>query len=153
MTTKFGTTELAAQSIVGIRTTTRMVNISAVMGELFGELTDFLGESGQVPIGMPLAIYHSMESGEVDLECAMPVATHMEGRGRVTAGELPAGKAAVTTHMGPYQELSQTWDALTAWMGEQDLQPRSSPWEVYVNDPGAEPDQSKWRTDIFFPVK
>ena len=26
-------------------------------------------------------------------------------------------------------------------------------WEVYVTDPGAEPDTSKWQTDIYFPVE
>ncbi len=52
----------------------------------------------------------------------------------------------------PYENLPQTWSALTEWMGSQGLRPTGSPWEVYVTDPGAEPDQSKWRTDIFFPL-
>jgi len=26
------------------------------------------------------------------------------------------------------------------------------PWEVYATDPGAEPDTSKWLTEIWFPV-
>lgn len=33
------------------------------------------------------------------------------------------------------------------------LEAAGAPWEVYVTDPGAEPDQSKWRTDIFFPLR
>ena len=83
----------------------------------------------------------------------MPVASRMDGAGRVKAGELPGGRVATVTHMGPYDELPQTWAALTEWMGAQGLQPAGAPWEVYVTDPGAEPDQSKWRTDIFFPVR
>jgi AraC family transcriptional regulator len=38
-------------------------------------------------------------------------------------------------------------------MKSQGLEPAGAPWEVYVTDPGAEPDPSKWRTDIFFPVR
>ena len=159
MTQEFGITELEAQPIVGIRTTTKMdETLSQLMGELFGEVMGYIGESGQAPAGMPLTIYHSMDetmqgSGEVDLECGMPIASAMEGRGRVAAGELPACKAATATHMGPYDDLGKTWMALREWVDSQGLEPAGAAWEIYVTDPGAEPDQSKWRTDIFIPVK
>ena len=38
-------------------------------------------------------------------------------------------------------------------MKSEGLEAGGAPWEVYVTDPGAEPDKSKWRTDIFFPVR
>ena len=87
---------------------------------------------------MPVAIYHEMgEELEVDLECGIPVAEPMEGPGRIAAGELPAGKAATATHMGPYQELGKTWYALRKWMDAQGLEPAEAPcWEVYVTNPG-----------------
>ena len=71
----------------------------------------------------------------------------------IQAGELPAGTAATVTHLGPYDNLRHTWEALTEWMKSQGLAGAGAPWEVYVTAPGAEPDQSKWRTDIFFPVR
>ena len=156
MTLEFGITELEAQPILGIRTATKMdETLGQVMGALFGEIMGYIIESGQAPAGMPVAIYHSMgENLDVDLECAIPTAAAMDGRGRVAPGELPAGKAATVTHMGPYHELGTTWDALTEWMDSQGLEPAEAPcWEVYVTDPRAEPDQSKWRTDIFYPIK
>ncbi len=159
MTPEFGITELEAQPMLGIRITTKMdETLSQVMGALFGEVMGCIQESGQMPAGMPFSIYHSMDetmqgSGEVDLECGMPVASAIEGGGRVAAGELPAGKAATATHMGPYDDLGQTWMALRQWVESQGLEPAGGAWEVYLTDPGAEPDQSKWRTDIFIPVK
>lgn len=152
MSREFGTKQIDAQPIVGIRTTTTMEKITEVMGPLFGEVHGYIQQSGQQPAGMPFAIYYSMDGNTLDLECGMPVAARMDGAGRVKAGELPAGKVATVTHMGPYDDLPQTWSALTEWMAAQGLQPAGAPWEVYVTDPGAEPDQSKWRTDIFFPV-
>ena len=83
----------------------------------------------------------------------MPVAAPLDGSGRIQASELPAGTVATVTHMGPYDALPQAWSALTEWMEAQGLEPAGAPWEVYMTDPGAEPDQSKWRTDIFFPVR
>ena len=148
----FETKQVDAQPFVGIRTNATMDEIAEVMGPLFGEVYGYIQQSGQTPAGMPFTRYHSMDGNSVDMECGMPVASPMEGEGRIQAGELPSGTVAAVTHMGPYEELSKTWMALTGWMESQGLQPAGAPWEVYLTDPGAEPDQSKWRTDIFFPV-
>ena len=153
MSLDFRKIQLEAQPIVGVRTTVAMKEIGNVMGPLFGEVHGHIQRSGGQPVGMPLAIYHSIPGETVDLECAIPVASPLAGAGRVQAGELPAGTAATVTHVGPYDDLPQTWAALTAWMQSQGLEGAAAPWEVYVTDPGAEPDASKWRTDIFFPVR
>lgn len=153
MAQEFGTTELEAQPVVGIRTTARMEELGKVMGPLFGEVFRHIQQHGQAPAGMPLAIYHSMDAGAVDLECAIPVRSPVAGAGRIASGQLPACTAATVTHVGPYQELGKTWEALTAWLASEGFEPAGAPWEVYVTDPGAEPDQSKWRTDLFFPVR
>lgn len=153
MTPTFRTIELAAQPILGIRTETSVKWIARVMGSLFAEVYKYIAQQGQKPAGMPLARYHSPLGAIIDLECAMPVAAPLPGRGRIQAGELPAGTTATVTHMGPYEELQGTWLALTGWVQSEGLTAAGPPWEVYVTDPGTEPDKSKWRTDIFFPVR
>ena len=153
MTQSFDTREVGPQPMLAIRATSAMDSLSELMGSLFGEVYEHILQSGQHPAGMPFSRYHSMDGETVNLECGMPVSSAVEGTGRVAAGELPAGTVATVTHMGPYDSLPQSWSALTAWMESQGLQPAGAPWEVYVTDPGAEPDQSKWRTDIFFPVR
>ena len=153
MRSEFGTRQLDAQPIVAIRAKTTMDKIAQTMGTLFGEVHGYIQQSGQAPAGMPFAIYHAMDGNDVDLECGLPVASPLDGTDRIRAGELPCGKAATVTHTGPYDQLRHTWEALTAWMKSEGLQPAGAPWEVYVTDPGAEPDSSKWRTDIFFPVR
>ena len=153
MKPEFRTRQVDAQPILGIRATTTMDNIAQLMGPLFGEVHGYIQQHGQTPAGMPLTIYHSMDGTTVELECALPVASPMAGTERIRACELPAGTMATVTHRGPYDNLPGTWAALTEWMKEQGLEAAGAPWEVYVTDPGAEPDQSKWRTDIFFPVR
>lgn len=147
------TTVLEAQPIVGIRTTAPMSELGNVMGPLFGEVHGYIQGTGGQAAGMPLAIYHSPPGDTMDFECAIPVASPMAGAGRVQAGELPAGRAATVTHLGPYDGLGQTWSGLWRWMESEGLKGAGAPWEVYMTDPGAEPDQSKWRTEIFFPVR
>ena len=153
MEREFVTTQLDAQPILGIRTKTTMNELAQIMGPLFGEVFGYIQQHGQAPGGMPLARYHSMDGDAVELECAIPVASPLAGTDRIQACELPAGTVATVTHMGPYDDLPGTWAALTEWMKTEGLQAAGAPWEVYVTDPGAEPDQSKWRTDIFFPIR
>ena len=119
----FETKQVDAQPIVGIRTNATMDKLPEVMGSLFGEVYGYIQQGGQTPAGMPFSRYHSMDGNSVDMECGMPVASPMEGKDRVQAGELPAGTVAAVTHMGPYEELSKTWMALTGWMESQGLQP------------------------------
>ena len=116
MTLEFGTKQIEAQQFAGIRTTATMDKIGEVMGPLFGEVFGHIQQNGQQPAGMPFALYHSMDGNSVDLECGIPVASPVPGTDRVLAGELPAGTMATVTHMGPYDNLPQTWSALTEWM-------------------------------------
>ncbi len=153
MALDFGTREIGSQPIVGIRVTSKMTELGQIMGPLFGDVMAHIQQSGQHPAGMPFAIYHGMNDGEVDVECGIPVASPIDGAGRIEAGELPAGTVATVTHTGPYEGLGGTWASLTQWMSSQGLSPAAAPWEVYVTDPGAEPDSSKWRTEIYFPVR
>ena len=153
MSLNFATQEIDSQPIVGIRATTTMEEIKEVIGALFGEIMEYFTRNGITPAGMPFTIYHEMDSEKLEMECGMPVASPVEGAERVRPGELPAGKVATVTHMGAYEQLGQTWSALMKWVEEEGLQAAGAPWEVYVTDPGEEPDPSKWRTDIFFPIR
>ena len=127
MNQEFGTKQIEAQHIVGIRTTATMDKIGEVMGPMFGEVYGHIQQNGQQPAGMPFAIYHSMDDNTIDLECGMPVASPIPGTERIRAGELPAGTVATVTHMGPYDALPQTWSALTEWDGIAGPPARRSP--------------------------
>ncbi len=153
MQQSFTTRQVDSQPILTIRAQTTADKIPELLGEHFGEVYAHIQQLGQQPAGMPFSRYFAMDGVNVDFECGMPVAVPLEGAGRVVAGELPAGTVTTVTHMGPYDNLPQSWTALLEWMGSQGLQPAGAPWEVYVTDPGLEPDQSKWRTDIHFPVR
>ena len=153
MSLQFATKNVEAQPILGIRTSLKMEEIGQVLGSLFGKVYGYIKEKGQEPAGMPHSIYYSIDGDTIDLQCGMPVQSPIGGGERIQAGELPAGTVATATHAGPYEGLPKTWQALVEWIGSQGFQPAGAPWEVYVTDPGAEPDQSKWRTDIYFPVR
>lgn len=149
---QFETRRVDVQHTLTIRAAAVVDKLPELLGEFFGEVYAHILQHGQEPSGMPFSRYYDMDGVNVDFECGMPVASPIAGAGRVQAGELPAGTVATVTHMGPYDDLPQSWNALLAWMGTQGLDPAGPPWEVYFTDPGEEPDPAKWRTDIYVPV-
>jgi DNA-binding transcriptional MerR regulator len=65
--------------------------------------------------------------------------------------ELPAGRVAVTRHVGPYEEAGLADMALHAWAEERGLEPAGPLREVYRNDP-AEVSPEALETDVLLPV-
>jgi AraC family transcriptional regulator len=94
-----------------------------------------------------------MEADKIDLEAGIPLKKKVEGKGRVKAAELPAGKTATTWHIGSYDSVAKSQARLAAWLEKKSLQTSGGHWEVYWTDPGVEPDPAKWRTRIYWPLK
>ena len=67
--------------------------------------------------------------------------------------DLPGGSAAVAVHVGPYERLVDTYEALQAWVLEQGFELAWPMWEYYLSDPQSEPDPATWRTRIVWPVR
>jgi AraC family transcriptional regulator len=55
-------------------------------------------------------------------------------------------------HIGPYDDLEKTYQALVARMAAEAVAPAEEMWEYYLSDPGAEPDPSRWKTLVVWPV-
>jgi effector-binding domain-containing protein len=144
--------ELSEQPVATIRTTTTPDKLSDLFGELLPEVDEYVHGSGIEHVGPPFGIYHEYAEDRVDVEAGMPVSEPVEGAGRIGGRTLPAGRAAVTWHVGPYTTIAEAYRAVEAWIAEQGHTPSGPPWEVYWTDPGEEPDSSKWRTEVGYPI-
>jgi effector-binding domain-containing protein len=51
--------------------------------------------------------------------------------GRVVASTLPAGRAAMTVHRGPYAGLGDAHRAVLDWCAAENLPPAGPRWEIY----------------------
>jgi AraC family transcriptional regulator len=74
--------------------------------------------------------------------------------GEVGVQTIPGGEYAVTTHIGPYQKLGETYAKLLGqWLPRSGRELRSSPcFEVYLNAPdNTEPEDLL--TDIYVPLQ
>ena len=152
MALDFSIRTLEAQPAVTIRQQAKMDQLASLMGAAFGEIMGVVQAAGSSPAGMPFTRYHEMHGQSVDFACGIPVTSAVGSSGRATADELPAGRVATVTHVGPYDQLKTTWDAVMGWVQSEGLTPNGLPWEVYVDDPTTvEP--AKLRTEIFVPVR
>jgi effector-binding domain-containing protein len=146
-------TECKAQPTATIRMTVKANEISKSLAIMLPEVGACLSKASVTPAGPPFARYHEIKGDTIDLEAGIAVATPIKGEGRVHPSELPGGRCVTTWHVGPYTQLPKTHDLLKAWMAAKSLQGDGGFWEIYWSDPGLEPDPSKWKTQIVWPVK
>ena len=150
--TEFRLEELTEQPTAVIRDRIPMDQLKSFFDNVYGTVMAALGKQGAQPVGPPFAKYTGMPSDTVDVEAGFPVeAGFTEGDG-VSASTLPGGRVAAGTHLGPYEGLSETYQSMAAWIQGQGFAPGQAVWEVYMSDPGQEPDASTWRTDVYWPV-
>jgi hypothetical protein len=128
---------------------------------LNGEVFAWLSRRDVPALGPPFWKYNVIDmAGELQLEVGVVTAAPIEGDGRVTAGELPAGNYLETTHHGHPDSLQQATADLLAYADEQDLRfdrrdsPAGDQWaarlEYYLTDPDDEPDMTQWDTTLSF---
>lgn len=116
-----------------------------------GRSYEVVQRAGIEPSGPPVVRYLSM-GPEFEAEIGWPVPTAFSGDGDVVASSLPAGRVAFVSYFGPYEGVGEAYEAIQKWCAEQGIHPSGAPWESYLTDPEAEPDTSKWQTDLYQPV-
>jgi effector-binding domain-containing protein len=135
-----------------IRTTTSMQDLSNVLGKSYGAVVQYLGALGEAPAGPPFAVYYNMDMENLDIGIGFPVAKALPGEGKIKAEEIPAGKYASCLYTGSYEDIGEAYDALTAWVEENDYEATGLAYEFYLNDPGETPPE-ELQTQILFPLK
>ena len=146
---------------VAIRTQVTMEKIGTEVPPLNQEVFGWLGQQGASPSGPPFWKYNVIDMARgLEIEAGVTVASPLAGDGRVIAGVLPAGRYVTLDHVGAPETLMGATGSLLDWAAGQDLRfdvspsPQGERWgcrlEIYLTDPRAEPDLSKWETVLAF---
>jgi effector-binding domain-containing protein len=137
---------------VSIRETTATDGLGPAMRQLYPVVWTFLEKRGLEAAGPRFAVYHQYSEEEADFEAGYPVSEPVVGEGRVQATELPATRAVVTVHVGPYTTIGQAHDALHEWMHGQGYEHGAAVREIYEIGPGEDEDSTNWRTEVVYPL-
>lgn len=146
---------LAAQPTLTMRFKAQQAELGAKFGEaLPATFQHAMSQNCQIT-GQPFGRFHHLDeaTGTWDVEAGVPIAQPAAGRDDIASSELPAGPTATTVHVGPYESLGEAHRALEQWVRDNAKRPRGGAWEVYLTDPGSEPDSQKWQTKLFLPVE
>lgn len=152
MTYDISTHETPARSVVSIRARIAPADIATFVGRSFGDLYGHLGLLGVQPSGEPLVVYHAFDPDGIDAEVCVPITAEVSATGRIVSHVLPGGLVAETLHVGPYDELSTAYKALTEWIRQSDLEVTGPVRERYLNAPGEDVPPAEYRTLIEMPV-
>ena len=143
--------QTAQQHTAAMRMTRPVTQIGPAMGEAFPKIYHAVVSSGVEPAGMPLARYFDFGEEATTFECAIPVPGPFTATGEVQPSTVGGGEAACAVHVGPYEKIGQTWEALMAWVTEQGKAPTGPTWEVYIDDP-QETAADELKTELYIPV-
>ncbi len=151
MAFNFELKQAAAKPALAVRTHAAVQDLPSVFGRVYGAIMQYMGELGEQPVGMPYAAYYSLDMQNMDLEIGFPVARKLVGKGEIQPSEFPGGRLASVMHVGPYDKMVATYQALTDWVKAQGLETTGVSYELYYTGPETPPEQT--RTEIIFPIK
>jgi effector-binding domain-containing protein len=150
----------SAESYAAIPATVTMQTLAGAIDRILPELFGWLASQRLAPAGAPFIRYLRIDmDAELEIELGVPVAGPVPADERVRHGELPAGRYVILLHVGPYDGLIDANATLQDWAEERSVRLRrehGSTWggrvERYLTDPSAEPDSSRWETELAYLV-
>jgi len=145
--------EVASQNALVFRTKCTMEEMGEKMGEALGALMAFTGKKGIEMAGPPFSIWYEYESDVFEFDSGIPVPGKVMGEGDIKSLKTYGGKVLHATHTGSYESTHHTWGALQKHITDNGLELNGDPYEVYLTDPGSEPDPTKWVTELYWPIK
>ena len=122
--------------------------------DAFKAVNAYLQKQGIKPSGAPMTIYTSTNDTSFQFWAAVPVAEPPKDKptGNIQVGKTTPGPAYKFIHRGSYDEMDTTYDAITNFLDEKQLDAKGLFIEQYDTDPVATP-PDKLVVEVFVPVK
>lgn len=143
-------TTVPAMHYLAIRDTADLNTIGTKIGMHYETIGQVMGKQKLEMAGAPFAIYYSESETNFDMDVAMPVKSPGKAEGNVKPGQIAAGNALVVHYYGAYDKSGTAHSAIHQYIQANNLNMRAAPMEVYITDPGMEPDTAKWLTDVVY---
>jgi effector-binding domain-containing protein len=83
--------------------------------------------------GHNIFLYHhpARRGAPMDIDFGVEVTRTFDPAGEVVTTKTPSGEVAIAVHVGPYDRLRETHDAIHAWAAAQGRDFAGTSWEVY----------------------
>jgi len=145
---------LPEQTIIYFSGTGQWDNAFETIVDGFKAVSGYLKKVGIKPSGPPMTIYTSTNDTSFQFRAAFPLAEAPKDKptGDIAVDKTAPGKAYKFVHRGSYDDMDTTYDAITNFLDEKQLDAKGLFIEQYVTDPITTP-QEKLVVEVFVPVK
>ena len=150
---EIGIEDLDEVKVLVIRERVHQDELPTVIPKDIAEVHGYVQELGLGFHGPPICVCpFPNEDGSLEAEIGWPVPKDVPSRGRIELKTLPATRALVMKHIGPFNALGNSYRLMSEVMEENGITPTDAPREVYVTDPEEVSDPNDYETLIVWPV-
>jgi effector-binding domain-containing protein len=135
-------TTLSAKTIVYVKGSGTWDKAFGTISASFKKIKTYLDKEGIKSAGLPMTIFTATDDNGFDYEAAVPIAEAPKNppHGEIALGQSPEGRALKFVHRGSYDDLDNTYEAITNYLDDKRLEAKDMFIEEYVTDPvGADP--------------
>jgi effector-binding domain-containing protein len=145
---------LPERTIIYIKGYSRWDNAFDTLVGAFKSLHEYLDKQALQPSGPAITIYTQTDDAGFSFEAALPVAQAPKDppKGDIAVGSAPAGKALKFVHRGSYDAMDTTYEAITNYLDDKQLEAKDLFIEEYATDP-VKTEPGKLVVNVFVPVK
>ena len=122
--------------------------------DAFKSLNEYLDKQGIKTNGPAMTIYTETSDTGFRFEAALPVAEAPKNppKGDIAVGQAPFGKSIKFVHRGSYDAMDATYEAITNFLDEKQLEAKDPFIEEYVTDP-LKANPNALVVNVFVPIK
>jgi effector-binding domain-containing protein len=147
-------TTLTAKPIVYIKGNGVWDSAFETISGSFKKLKAYMDKEGLKADGPPMTIFTQTDDTGFQYQAAIPIAETPKTppRGDIAVGQSPEGHALKFVHHGSYDELDNTYEAITNYLDEKRLEAKDMFIEQYETDPTTT-DAKKLTVDVLVLLK
>jgi effector-binding domain-containing protein len=122
--------------------------------DAFKSLNEFLDKEGIKPNGPFITVYTETDDTGFSFQAAAPVASAPANppKGDIAVGQSPGGKALKFVHRGSYDAMDSTYEAITNYLDDKQVEAKDLFVEEYTSDP-VKTDPNNLVINVFVPIK
>jgi effector-binding domain-containing protein len=145
---------LPKRTIVYLKGTANWDSAFETLVDAFKSLNEYFDKQGIKPNGLAMTIYTETSDTGFRFEAALPIAEAPKNppKGDIAVGEAPFGRSIKFVHRGSYDSMDATYEAITNFLDEKQLEAKDPFIEEYVTDP-LKTTADNLVVNVFVPVK
>ncbi len=121
--------------------------------DAFKTLSAFLNKQGIKPSGNPMIVYTSTDDNGFVFQAEVPVDQEPKNLAKnMSIGKSPEGKALKFVHRGSYDNMDNTYEAITNHLDDKKLEAKDLFIEEYITDP-LKTEEDKLVINVYVPLK